>query len=450
MELGRDLLQEAINDMDQMLIDSGKRKMNWNIDKHDHKQLITSIGTIHYNKTLFSPKENKGKEGAYLINQILGIEQHERLSEDAAAKLYQEAVQTSYGRAGGSVNWEDMVSKETVKNKIHSLKFPSETEKPEKKKVVKNLYIEADEDHVPLQFHEKKGDLKRNKNHRKDNCAIVKLIYVHEGVVPEAPGSKRNHLIQVHYFSGIYDGAENSRLWNEVYAYLDSHYDLDRVKHIYLNGDGGAWISAGKKQIAGTSYVLDEFHISEYLLKMTGHMLDSAQDARDELCEAIRKGTKTDFQSVVERIDNCANSEAAHKRIAESAGYILRNWMPAKVRLMHKDGVKGCSAEGHVSHILSDRMSSRPMGWSREGADKIAHLRAYEANQGDMLDLVRMQKEELPKAAGAENEILSSAEMLAWEHQNEKPMGKAVEAINHSLPSKYSMLADFNPNIWGL
>ncbi len=79
--------------------------------------------------------------------------------------------------------------------------------------------------------------------------------------------------------------------------------------------------------------MLDEFHISEYLLKMTGHMLDSTQDARDELCEAIRNGTKADFRSVVERIDNCTDSEAAHKRIAESAGYILRNWMPAKVRL---------------------------------------------------------------------------------------------------------------------
>lgn len=31
---------------------------------------------------------------------------------------------------------------------------------------------------------------------------------------------------------------------------------------------------------------------------------------------------------------------------------------------MNKEGVIGCSAEGHVSHVLSSRMSSRPMGWS--------------------------------------------------------------------------------------
>lgn len=65
----------------------------------------------------------------------------------------------------------------------------------------------------------------------------------------------------------------------------------------------------------------------------------------------------------------------------------------------------GCSAEGHVSHVLADRMTSRPMGWSRTGADKMAHLRAYYYNQGDMRELVRMQKKELPLAAGAEKVI---------------------------------------------
>ena len=47
-----------------------------------------------------------------------------------------------------------------------------------------------------------------------------------------------------------------------------------------------------------------------------------------------------------------------------------------------------CSAEGHISHILSARMSSRPMGWSKDGADRIAKLRAYMYNGGDFQKLV--------------------------------------------------------------
>lgn len=51
---------------------------------------------------------------------------------------------------------------------------------------------------------------------------------------------------------------------------MDSHYDLEKVKKIYLNADGGGWIQSGKKRIVGTISVLDEFHLKKYLLKMTG------------------------------------------------------------------------------------------------------------------------------------------------------------------------------------
>lgn len=35
-----------------------------------------------------------------------------------------------------------------------------------------------------------------------------------------------------------------------------------------------------------------------------------------------------------------------------------------------EEGVMGSSTEGHISHVLSARMSSRLMGWSRQGADR--------------------------------------------------------------------------------
>lgn len=52
--------------------------------------------------------------------------------------------------------------------------------------------------------------------------------------------------------------------------------------------------------------------------------------------------------------------------------------------------VLGCSAEGHVSYVLSDRMSGRPMGWSKEGADQMARLRAFKHNGGNRQDLYRI------------------------------------------------------------
>ncbi len=81
------------------------------------------------------------------------------------------------------------------KNKLHALEFPKNTEILKEKKVVDYLYIDADEDHVSLQFYEKRGDLVKLENNRKDNCAIAKLVYVYEGIEMEAPESKMHILI---------------------------------------------------------------------------------------------------------------------------------------------------------------------------------------------------------------------------------------------------------------
>ena len=417
--LGLDLIKETLEDCNQMLRDSAKRKQFWEVVRTDGKKLTTCLGTVCFEKTLFRNKQTW--ESDYLLDRILGIESHERLTEDAEAKLLEEAVQTSYRKAGEETSLTDQVSKQTVKNKLHKLTFPQQKETKPEKKVMEYLYIGADEDHVSLQFKEKKGDLESGENHWKNNwknnCVLAKLVYVYEGIEPEAPRSKRNKLVNPHYFSGVYDGADNAKLWDEVYAYLDSHYDLEKVKKIYLNADGGSWIQSGKKRIAGITSVLDEFHLQKYLLKMTGHMKDSADDAGKELRDAIKSGSRADFQEVVERLKACAGIEVAKKRIDESASYILSNWTAAKIRLKNRKTVKGCSAEGHVSHVLSSRMSSRSMGWSR---------------------------------TGAENEVLSCESMLRWEKQRHNKLGKYIESISHSVSTEAKKYAWFNAHIWGI
>ncbi|MGI6412106.1 MAG: UPF0236 family transposase-like protein [Syntrophomonadaceae bacterium] len=59
---------------------------------------------------------------------------------------------------------------------------------------------------------------------------------------------------------------------------------------------------------------------------------------------------------------------------------ILGNW--DGIRNQYEPDYVGCSAEGHVSHILSARLSSRPLGWCKIGVDQMARLRAFEANGG--------------------------------------------------------------------
>lgn len=228
----------------------------------------------------------------------------------------------------------------------------------------------------------KKGDLQENENHPKNNCLITKLVYVYEGIEKESPRSKRNRLINPHYFCGVNTGEGNQRFWKEVYEYLDSHYDLEMVKKIYLNSDG-------MEQIPGVLHVLDEFHLEKYLMKLTGHMKDSQADATEELRRTIHRGSQENFIELAECLKEYLPSSTGIVRMEEAKHYVLSNWTAVRIRLKHKEGVRGSSTEGYVSHILSSRMSSRPMGWSIKGAAKMPRLRAYHLNHGNMLELVR-------------------------------------------------------------
>lgn len=430
LQFAVDFIGETFDTCDDILKESPVRRANWEVVKTDNKTLITSIGNVKYKKTLF--KNKKTGERKYLVDEAMGIDSHERITEDAVAQMLEESAQTCYRKGGEAISILDKISKEAVKDKLHALEFPTEDEAEpvREKKVVDYLFVEADEDHASLQFNEKKGDLKKSESGRKLNGIITKLVYVHEGIEKDAPKSTRHHLVNPHYFSGLYEGTkDNAKLWDEVWNYLDRTYDLSKVKKIYLSADGGAWIMAGRKRLHGLVYALDEFHLKKYLVKMTNHVLDSADDARKVLCESIAKDTKEEFLSYVDMLEYHAKTDSERTRIAESAKYILDNWCAAKVRLTNRKSLCGCSAEGHVSHVLSGRMSTAPMGWSKTGADKMAHLRAWYWNGGDMLELARYQKQVLLKAAGNEDSVLSAGQMYHDEVNRNPKWAKYAERM---------------------
>lgn len=67
--------------------------------------------------------------------------------------------------------------------------------------------------------------------------------------------------------------------------------------------------------------------------------------------------------------------------------YILNNWQG--IENLFKEEKYKCSAEGHISHVLSSRLSSRPMGWSVVGADEVARMRTYKENGGKIKQYYR-------------------------------------------------------------
>ena len=151
----------------------------------------------------------------------------------------------------------------------------------------------------------------------------------------------------------------------------------------------GTWIDTQGNYLGKIIHVLDEFHISKYILRATSHLLDSTADARDEMYQALRSGSKVQLKRVERKILNATDNESVASRVKDSIRYLVSNMKAIELRLSEGEGVVGSSAEGHVSHVLSSRMSSQPQSWSVQGVEQMSRLRAYYWNREDMLELVR-------------------------------------------------------------
>lgn len=443
VDLGLSIIAEEWENYDELLRTRKDLRPEWYIVRRDETTLLTSLGSVTYHKTLFKNKVTGEHE--YLLDRIMGMEKHARMTEDAEAKLLEEAVQTSYRKGGESVSVSgEVVSKETAMNKIHVLNFPRVEPQPEKK-ALKYLYIDADEDHVSLQYINEKGDIK---NHR-TNTIMPKLIYVYEGISHE---NGRNELINKKHFGGIYEGGKSiEQLWKEVSDYIEASYDTEELIKIYINGDGAAWIKSGQMLLDKAKFVLDRFHMHKYIIGATSHLLDSVEDARSEIYCAIYKKKKHQAEEAFEKILAVTESEAKRKTVEAAKAYILGNWAGIMQWVRDKNEEVRCSAEGHISHVFADRMSSRPLGWSKTGADKMSRLRIYEKNGGSMLELVRFQREKLPMAAGCEEVIYSSNKMFSAERKNREALGALADIPIYSIPyPQIKKIAALKDHIWGL
>ncbi|WP_329887488.1 UPF0236 family transposase-like protein [Pseudoramibacter sp. HA2172] len=156
-------------------------------------------------------------------------------------------------------------------------------------------------------------------------------------------------------------------------------------------------------------------------------------------------------EEAFDKILAVTESESKRRTVETAKGCILGNWAGIMESLKEKENYRGCSAEGHISRVFSDRMSSRPLGWSRIEADKMSRLRIYRENKRDILELVRYQKEVLPKAAGAEDMVLSSVQVMKKAGTLRKKYGDLVDVPVYSIPySQIKKIAALKNHIWGL
>lgn len=433
LTLARNILVETLETMDQMIKVSEKRRQAYVVEQSSQsKELLLPLGTIRFNRTCYTSKTT-GKS-VYLLDEVIGLEAHQRITTGAAAAILEETLESSYRKGGEHASLSEQVSKQTVKNLVHKTVIEMSVKEREEKKKLRHLHIEADEDHVAAQFWEKKGDLIRDENGRKSNTLMPKLICVYEDIEEEAGEKskrKRYRLTGKHYFCGLYAGKQNEVLWEEVRDYIGATYDLEYLEKIYIAGDGASWIKAGCEVLEKAHFVLDKFHMEKYIQRSVSHLLDSAEEVKEEIYEAIYGKNRSRVKEIYDHILEVTEKESKIREVKEGLSYLMNNWKGIVIHVEEGGAVWGCHAEGQVSHVLSSRMSSRPMGWSRTGADQIAKLRAYRLNGGKIIDLLKYQEEKRQK-----EERIEKQEELVRELRRAQAGRKYAERLQSSVPGK--------------
>ncbi len=154
----------------------------------------------------------------------------------------------------------------------------------------------------------------------------------------------------------IFDQGESIEdYWTRVGDEVCKNYKLSTDATVYIHGDGAKRIKSGVRLISGTKFVLDEFHALKYLKQI----IPRNQDGYSNLCRLLYEGDRNQFkQAAIEVIGNFNQGPEVQIKALD---YIMSNW--SGIVTWNEDMACGKScAEGLVSHCLSSRFFSRPMG----------------------------------------------------------------------------------------
>ena len=359
----KEIIEIAIQKMNQQLREDkeSRKERGWIIHEKDRpREQLTALGLIQWTRDYYYDK----KEGCYItpLDKMIGIEPYARIGNTVGAELVNAAADMSYAKSADFITG-GAVSRQSVRNQILRVSVPESQPKEEGKKV-KELHIYADEDHVHMQ---RPGKEKGKQNQ------IVPLVTITEGT--ESAGTHRNRTISPVSF--VDEDFSGSQLWKTAEGYILRAYDIDSIGKIYIHGDGGAWIRNGLNGFTQVEHVMDGYHFYKELRAVARKY--PARHVQVAITNAIRKDDPKRVEEYLRSLEGA--DKTPDKSVCDFQAYLFNNWTPIRNRLVLKE-IPGSCTEGQVSHVLSERFSRNPMGWSREALGRLSRIRVYRINGG--------------------------------------------------------------------
>ena len=362
----RDILEAIVSDLNiKIREDKPSRKARGLIlkEKNRERSLLTELGRLDLPRDYYYDKKEEKYD--YLLDRVIGLQGYERISAGVRAKLVSMATEVSYAKSAETVTGGQL-SRQCVRECILKLGAIEKRPQPyEPKRKVKELHLFADEDHVHMQ---REGKTKGKKSR------MVPLVTVTEGVEEESKG--RNRTINAMHF--VDENFDTKALWKSVEGYIGASYDIESIEKIYIHADGGKWITNGLASFSNVTRVMDGFHLEKRLKEVSRNFPGS--NLRQRIKAAIEKGDRKKLDMLMQEMYARSQDKKQIEFTTKLGGYLTENFEEIRNRL--KSDTVGSCTEGQVSHILSNRFSRNPMGWSEEGLGKLSKQRVYIKNKG--------------------------------------------------------------------
>jgi len=353
---------------------SARRKKSYYTKGRFPRTILTVFGEIRFERNYYVPKHAPRGRGFFFVDQELGLPHRDYYDPLVKAMVLEKAALFSFGQTGSLVgemigprfaslahNALRRISRQTVRNIVRNADI-SPLSPPPEKQAVETLYVQLDEKYVHTQ-----------RNQSRD-CEI-KAAVVYEDVAEVYKG--RHCLVNRHLLTSVANSAD---LRNQILDYLYSAYDLDRLKHLIVSGDGAGWIKATAADLTISAnvkrlLVLDPFHAGQALHRISP-------------CPEIQAQIRIDLKTIHydHFRDLCLELIAADPDrldvITQNMNYLMNNW--SAIRNQRNPLFKGCSMEAHISHDLAALFTARPKAHSLSMIHKRLRLRTLWVNGCDL------------------------------------------------------------------
>ena len=363
----REYVTMRLEEIDEIFKENPSIRKQYSVQKKgQERSLLTKIGEIRYKRRYY--RDRRGGY-SYLVDRAVGIDRYERIERSLGAALSESSGMESYAKAskrccGGSLS-RTSVMRVTRRAHEESIGYP---EKPAE---LPEIHLQCDEDHVSMQD---------------GKTRIVKVCTIH-GTRKKGP-IKGRYYLPYRYSLTSQTTESNEDFWDRIGAELEGRYKCARGGKVYIHGDGAGWIKAGVEAIAGSRYVLDRFHLIKAMKPVSG----GNKDYYGKLLSVLKMGKPELMESMVKA---CIDEEVCDRETGET--FLSYYWSNVSgITIWNEIGFERSSscAEGLVSHLLSERLSSRPKGWGEVGLDTISRIRIHLENGGRINAEAMRKKEE--------------------------------------------------------